>query len=427
MTVRMSLDQETVRATLAQLSEVDDARSRRYPGDPGGRQPVHTCYVPADQVTADLPCQWGNTALAAMEDHAASPADLANALDLPVELAEVVHPRVRSKLAREPVEDFRVDFEDGYGAPGDEREDADAVRTAEHLVTWTGSSLCPPWFGVRVKSFDTPVLRERSVRTLDVLLTALLERTEGRLPEGFVLTFPKVTATAQVTTLVNVLQLTEQALGLPEGALRFEIQVETIQSIMDHSGRLALPSWIEAGQGRVSGLHFGTYDYTAACGLSAAQQHMAHSACDFARHVMQLSAAGTGVRLSDGSTNVLPVGEATRVRLGWRTHATLVRRSLVHGFYQGWDLHPAQLVSRYATVFAFFRSAAEADGTRLRRYVERAGGAVLDEPATAQALAMSMQRAVDCGAMEPDEVEHLTGLSAAGLRALVHREPLPTS
>ncbi|MCP2257348.1 Citrate lyase beta subunit [Streptoalloteichus tenebrarius] len=423
---RTSFDAAAVTAALAPLSEADAERARRYPGDSGGRQPVHTCYVPANQVDVDLPRRWGEAALAAMDEHAPTPADLAAVLDLPAELAEDVHPRVRAKLAREPVEDLRIDFEDGYGAPGDDQEDADAVRAAEHLASWCASKHRPPSFGARLKSFDTPALRERGVRTLDVLLTALLERTGGHLPEGFVLTFPKVTATAQVEAFTAVLELAERALGLPERALRFEIQVETTQSVLDPSGRIALPAWIEAGRGRVSGLHFGTYDYTAACGLSAAQQHLAHGACDFARHVMQLSAAGTGVRLSDGSTNVLPVGDADQVRLAWHTHGALVRRSLVHGFYQGWDLHPAQLVSRYAAVFAFFRSAAEADAARLRRYVDRAGGAVLDEPATAQALAGSLRRAVDCGALDAEEAERLTGLSAEGLHALATRRPLPT-
>ncbi|SHF06054.1 DUF6986 family protein [Streptoalloteichus hindustanus] len=424
---RTSFDATAVADALASLAEVDAERARRYPGDAGGRQPVHTCYVPADRVHADLPGEWGAAALAALDEHAPTPADLAAVLDLAPELAGAVHPRVRAKLAGEPVEDLRIDFEDGYGAPGDDQEDADAVAAAGHVADWCAAGTCPPSFGARVKSFDTPVLRARSVRTLDVLLTALLERTGGALPDGFVLTFPKVTATAQVEAFVAVLGLAERALGLPDRALRFEIQVETTQSVLDGSGSLALPAWIEAGQGRVSGLHFGTYDYTAACGLSAAQQHLAHGACDFARHVMQLAAAGTGVRLSDGSTNVLPVGDAGQVRSGWRTHGTLVRRGLDHGFYQGWDLHPAQLVSRYAAVFAFFRSGLDADAARLRRYVGRGGGAVLDEPATAQALAGSLRRAVDCGAVEAAEVERLTGLSSADLLALAARRPLPGS
>jgi citrate lyase beta subunit len=377
---------------------------------------VHTCYVPANRVTADLVRDWRSQALAALSAHAATPADLAAVVGLPDALAPVVHGRVRAKLETEPIEDLRIDFEDGYGAPGDEAEDADAERAAGVLASWVRDGSAPPCAGLRMKSFDTPVLRERGLRTLDVFLTAL-----GDPPPGFVITFPKVTAAEQVEVLVELLELLEKQLGLADGSLRFEIQVETTQSVVDSTGRLALPGFLAAGRGRVSGLHFGTYDYTAGCGLGAAHQHLAHGACDFARHVMQVSAAGTGVRLSDGSTNVLPVGDTDAVHHGWRTHYALVRRSLAHGFYQGWDLHPAQLVTRYAAVHAFHLEGADADARRLRAYVERAGGAVLDEPATAQALSTSFLRALDCGALDAAEVRRVTGLGEQELNALAKR------
>jgi citrate lyase beta subunit len=413
--VRTSLDPDLVAATTARLAEVDAARAARFPGDPGGRQPVHTCYVPANSVGPGLVAEWGAAALAALSEHARTPADLQAVLDLPGDLAATVHERVRAKLAAEPVEDLRIDFEDSYGAPGDDAEDADAERTARIVAEWTRAGTCPPNTGLRVKSFDTPALRARGIRTLDVFLTAL-----GPPPPGFVITLPKVTAAEQVEVFAELLAALESRLGPTR--LRFEIQVETTQSVVDHTGRLAIPGYLAAGGGRVSGLHFGTYDYTAACGLGAAQQHLAHGACDFARHVMQTSAAGTGVRLSDGSTNVLPVGDRAAVHSGWRTHFALVRRSLEHGFHQGWDLHPAQLVTRYAAVHAFHLRGAEADARRLRAYAERTAGSVLDEPATAQALSASFLRAVDCGALDPAEVQKITGLSPDGLRAFARRD-----
>jgi hypothetical protein len=112
------------------------------------------------------------------------------------------------------------------------------------------------------------------------------------------------------------------------------------------------------------------------------------------------------------------------VRGGWRTHYGLVRRSLSHGFYQGWDLHPAQLVTRYAAVYTHFAGTAAADAGRLRSYLERSGGAIADEPATAQALSRSFLRAVECGALTGDEVAELTGLTTTNLRALARREPI---
>jgi citrate lyase beta subunit len=411
--LRTSLDSALLADLRARLSEVDAVRAARYPGDAGGRQPVHTCYVPADQVTGDVAAEWGAAARAALDEHASTPAALTEILGLPGDLAEPVHAKLAEKLAREPVEDLRIDFEDGYGVRADADEDADAVRCAELVAGWTDP---PPWVGIRFKSFDTPASFERGVRTLDLFLTAY-----GRVP---VLTFPKVTDVAQVRALVELLAALEERLDLSAGALRFEIQIETTQSIVDSEGRVAIPRFLTAGRGRVSGLHFGTYDYTAACGLPAMEQHLAHAACDFARHVMQVSAAGTGVRLSDGSSNVLPVGDV--VADAWRTHFGLVLRSLTHGFYQGWDMHPAQLVTRYVANFVYYLRNAESDARRLRAYVDAhvdtASSGVLDEPATAQALAMSMRRAVDCGALESADVERLTGLSEVELAALARRE-----
>ncbi|HEU5474619.1 MAG TPA: aldolase [Actinophytocola sp.] len=385
--VRTSLDGAIIADVVERLSFVDDPARR-------GRQPVHTCYVPAGRVTPGLPREWGEQALAALDRHGDE-----------LDVAEPILVRVREKLAREPVEDLRIDFEDGYGAPADEAEDADAERAARVVAGWHRDGTAPPWSGIRFKSFHTKALLERGVRTLDIFLTTL--GSELGRPHGLALTFPKVTSPAQVFALVDLLEVLEGRLGFAAGTLRFEIQIETTQSIVDGTGALAVPRLITAGGGRVSGLHFGTYDYTAACGLDAAQQHLAHPACDFARHTMQVSAAGTRVWLSDGSTNVLPVGDA--VGAGWRTHHALVRRSLEHGFHQGWDLHPAQLVTRYAAVYGYYRETAGESARRLGAYLAGTGGAVADEPATARALARTLRRAVDCGALTEPEVTALVG------------------
>ncbi len=383
-----SLSPEDVARVTARLSTVERVW-------PVGRQPVHTCYVPAGRIIGSTIDDWGREALESIEP------------DLLPGLPDGVLERVEAKLRREPVEDLRIDFEDGYGAPEDDVEDMDAESTANLVSRWIEDGTAPPSLGLRIKSFDTRELRERGLRTLDIFLTALDE-----VPPNFVITFPKVTSADQVEVFAEVLDL----FG---GDLRFEIQVETTQSIVDSEGRLAIPRFIAAGRGKVTGLHFGTYDYTAGCGLSAAQQHLAHGACDFARHVMQVSAAGTGVRLSDGSTNVLPVGD--QKQHGWDTHYRLVRRSLEHGFYQGWDLHPAQLVTRYAAVYGFYREGLDADAARLKSYVQNVSGGVLDEPATAQALSSFFLRAVDCGALDPEQVQDATGLDEQALRGLATR------
>ena len=140
---------------------------------------------------------------------------------------------------------------------------------------------------------------------------------------------------------------------------------------------------------------------------------MEHPAADYAKAVMQAAAAQTGVRLSDGSTNILPVGTAAEVQAAWALHYRLVRRSLERGFYQGWDLHPAQLPTRYAATYAFFRDGRDTAVDRLHRYLSRQESGIADEPATARALAGYLLRGLDCGALTD------AGLPRADLQTLL--------
>jgi hypothetical protein len=178
---------------------------------------------------------------------------------------------------------------------------------------------------------------------------------------------------------------------------------------------------LHAAAGRCAGLHYGTYDYSAALGIAAGYQSMEHPAADHAKAVMQLAAAGTGVPVSDGSTNVLPVGPRYAVRAAWQLHLRLVRRSLERGFYQGWDLHPAQLPTRFAATFAFYRDGRDVAVGRLRTYLQRRDGGVLDEPATARALAGYLLRGVDAAALDPTTVASDVGITAGELRELAGR------
>jgi citrate lyase beta subunit len=400
------------------LAPVDAELQRRYPGDSGTRQPVHTVYVPADRFHADMCREWGAEAARVLAEHAPTPAELAAAAGLDVELARQVYDRVTRKLEREPIEDLRIDFEDGYGLRPDDEEDAAVRDAAKALATSTVSGGAPPFVGIRFKSFEAAT-RRRGVRTLDGFLGALLDA--GPLPDGFVVTLPKVTAVEQVAAMASVCSRLEESYSLPARRLRFEVQVETPQSILAPDGTAAVARMIDAAEGRCTGFHYGTYDYSAALGVSAAYQSMEHPAADHAKAVMQLAAAGTDVRLSDGSTNVLPVGDRAAVHAAWRLHARLVRRSLERAFYQGWDLHPAQLPTRYAATYAFFREGLPAAAARLKAYVQRADSGVLDEPATAQALAGFVVRGLDCGAVDEAEAVSLTGLDRAALDQLARR------
>jgi citrate lyase beta subunit len=400
------------------LAPADAELAARFPGDAGARQPVHTVYVPADQMAAGLPADWGTQALAALEEHAAAAAALAGATGLDPGLVAQVLPAVLAKLEREPVEDLRLDFEDGYGPRPPTEEDTHALGAARALAGALAGPAAPPYSGLRIKSLEAAT-RRRGLRTLDLFLGALL--AEIGLPAGFVVTLPKVTDVRQVEAMAAVCGLLEEAHQLAPGRLRFELQIETPQSILAADGTATVARMVHAAGGRCSSLHYGTYDYSAACGIAAANQSMEHPAADHAKAVMQVAAAGTGVRLSDGSTNVLPVGDRAAVHAAWRLHARLVRRSLERGYWQGWDLHPAQLPTRYLATYAFFREGLPAAAARLRAYAERTGGGVLDEPATAQALAGFVARGLHCGALDEAEVRQRTGLDRAAIDGWTRR------
>jgi citrate lyase beta subunit len=397
------------------LAGADRALAAGYPGPRPGRQPVHTVYVPADRFGTGLAAGWGRQAAAALETFAPGTAEFRSAMGLPAALAGDVRSRVLAKLIAEPIEDLRLDFEDGYGMRGDDAEDADVRRAAACLAAEIAAGAAPALCGLRCKSLE-PGTRRRAIRTLDGFLAESLSR--GPLPDGFVVTLPKVTSADQVTAMVRLCERLEQAHRLAAGRLLFEVQVETPQVITGADGTITVARCVHAGGSRLTALHYGTYDYSAALGIAAHQQSMDHPVADHARAVMQVAAAGTGVRLSDGSSNVVPEGDPEQVHAAWQQHARLVRRSLERGYYQGWDLHPAQLASRYAATFGFFREGLATAAGRLRGYLERAGGPVLEEPATARALAGFLARGLDCGAVTEPELEALTGLDRRGLDAL---------
>ncbi|MGO1508916.1 MAG: DUF6986 family protein [Microbacterium sp.] len=397
----------------ARLAGTDELLERAYPGDDGSRQPVHTVYVPADRFTPDLAAEWGQAALAAASDAGGLEA-LATRVGIRSDVVPEVAERVRRKLEAEPIEDLRLDFEDGYGDRGD-AEDADAVTAATRVHEAVSAGSAPPFIGIRFKCFEQPT-RERGLRTLDLFLGTLIDR--GGLPDGLVLTLPKVSTVAQVEAMVEVAELLERAHGLDAGRIRFEVQVETPQLVLGAEGSSPLAQLPLAAPGRITSLHYGTYDYSASLGIAAAYQSMEHPAADLAKQLMQLAVAGTGIRLSDGSTNILPIGD--RAEEAWALHARLVRRSLERGFFQGWDMHAHQLPTRFLATYAFYREGFAPAAARLRAYLSKDAGAVLDEPATARALAWFVLRGVQCGAIGVDEIRASIGIDVPELTALAH-------
>jgi len=408
------LDDGARSAVEVRLAATDRLLARAYPGPSPARQPVHTAYVPADAFTADLAADWGRRALDAAAA-AGGVAALARAIGV-----DVAADLVETKLTAEPIEDLRLDFEDGYGHRPDAEEDADAVRAAQEVNRAVTAGTAPPFIGIRFKCLEAPT-RARGLRTLDLFIGALVE--SGGLPDGLVLTLPKVSTVAQVEAMVYVCERLEAAHRLTPRRLRFEVQMETPQLILGADGTVPCAQVIHAGAGRVSSLHYGTYDYSASLGIAAAYQSMEHPAADYAKSVMQVAVAGTGVHLSDGSTNILPVGDPEHALEAWKLHARLVRRHLERGIYQGWDLHPAQLPTRFLATYAFYRDGFAAAAARLRNYVHRIESSIMDEPATAKALADFIHRGLACGALAEAEVQSAVEIGVDQLRTLALGRP----
>ena len=359
------------------------------------RRPIHTAYIGAHLFRHGLAAEWGKLALGALAEYAPDPPALAAALAaVDYGIDEQLFARVREKLEREPVEDLRIDFEDGFGSRSDQEEDEAARAAGAEVAAGLARRSLPSFLGIRIKPLAAQGAA-RAARTLELFVTSLVERSGGKLPATFTVTLPKVAMLEEVTALVRLLDGLESRLRLATGALTLELMVETPPAILGPDGRCPLPALVAAAGGRCGGVHFGVYDYSAALEIAPSHQGLRHPACDHARHVMQLALAGAGVVLSAGSTNVLPVPPREHVLRAWRLHFEDVRHSLGRGFYHGWDLHPAQLVTRYVATYTFFRECLEPE----------AAGSVLEDPAARRVRATLVRRALDCGAITQAEAD----------------------
>ena len=467
--MKTPLFESAMQGITARLQQANAQFAAKFPGETGRRQPVHTVYGGAHLFKSDSSQRLGALGVRSLDQFAPDFLVFAKALGLPgadqlpdevdddltarletnpdavrrenkpVWLALNIYRRVGEKLRREPVEDFRIDFEDGYGNRPDAEEDAHAAAAASEVADGIAKGTLPPFIGIRIKPL-TEELRERSFRTLDIFVTTLLEKSGGKLPDGFVVTLPKVTIPEQVSALADFFDLLENENGLAAASLKLELMIETTQSIINDRGVVNLPLLLAAARGRCKAAHFGTYDYTASCNITAAYQHMMHPACDFAKHMMQVAFAGTGVWLSDGATNIMPIAphrfveggprltpkqiEENRVVVhrSWKLHYDHIRHSLENAFYQGWDLHPAQLPTRYAAIYAFFLESLDAASERLKNFVAKAAqatlvGDVFDDAATGQGLLNYFLRAINCGALTEDEAIEMSGLTLAELHS----------
>lgn len=467
--MKLTLTHDEMNAYCAELHDSNSAFKSRYPADSTERQPVHTVYGGANLFKAGFAAKLGEVALKTLETYAPTYSVFARALGLPraetlptnphelasltraletnpeqvretkqaAWLAFTVYNRVVSKLQAEPIEDNRIDFEDGYGNRPDDEEDGHAVSAADEVAKGMSENLLSPFIGIRVKTFSDEC-KVRSIRTLDIFLTRLAEKTGGKLPQNFIITLPKVNTPGQVSTFVKILDNLEARLGFAKGSLKMEIMIETTQSIINHKGENTVPLLVAAAGGRCRSAIFGTYDYTASCNITAAHQTHTHPACDFARHVMQVSLAGTGITISDGATTTMPIGphkaakdavlsgqqmdeNRSVVHAAWKLHYDNIMHSLRHAYYQGWDLNPGQLPVRYAAMDTFFLSGLQDASARLNAFLNKAAQATLvgntfDDAATGQGLLNFFLRGMACGAITEQEVL-ATGITLDELRS----------
>ena len=463
--MQLSIEENDKDALLGKLKIANLKFQQTYPGDKPDRQAVHTVYGGANLFKSDTCIRMGEIALKNLQTYAPDFITLGKVLKLegheelpdsekkaekllkklektdrekrkkePGWLSYAVYDKIINKLKTEPVEDFRIDFEDGFGNRPDAEEDETAVAAAGELAMGMKNNTISPFIGIRIKPF-TEDLKNRGVRTLDIFLTTLLQKTKGKLPDNFVVMLPKVTIPEQVTTLVRLFELIEKKNNLAPGTLKMETMVEATQIIMDDEGRNPLLKIIRSSEGRCIAAHFGTYDYTASCGITAKYQTMDHQVCDFAHHMTKVALGGTGIFLSDGATNVMPVAphrgddltekqlEENRqsVHNAWRIGYNHTMHSLINGFYQGWDLNPAQLPMRYAATYNFFLSSYDDAVFRLKTFVERAAistltGDIFDDAATGQGLLNFFLKAMNCGAITEEEAV-ATGLTIEEIRS----------
>lgn len=462
--MQLSISDDKKASIFKTLETANLAFNKIYKGDREDRQPVHTVYGGANLFKSDTPQELGNSALRMFLKYAPNfvefakafqlkgsehlPATNSEQLRLEKELSTLsvkelksrpsgfsyrIYKKVIAKLETEGVEDFRIDFEDGFGNRPDKEEDETAIFTAREVARGMKEKILSPFIGIRIKPF-TEELKERGLKTLDLFLTTLLTETGGRLPENFVVMLPKVTIPEQITALVSFFELIEDHFGLEKGMLKMEIMVETTQSIMDKNGVNPLLKFIQASKGRCIATHFGTYDYTASNNITASYQDMGHGVCDYAHYTTKVALAHTGIWLSDGATNTMPIGphrgkELTSQQIkenkevvyrAWLKGYNHIRHSLYKGLYQGWDLNPAQLPMRYTAVYAFFMESYDDAVMRLKTFMERAAqstliGDTFDDAATGQGLLNYFLKALNSGAISLEEVLE-TGLTLEEIR-----------
>lgn len=383
-------------------------------------QPIHVVYGGADRFSAGTIAKLGDIARRSFADNAPDAASLVEIFGIDEVIAAKVHHQVISRLSVCPIEDYRVDFEDGLGVRSDADEDEFAVNAATETRAAMAADGLSPFFGIRIRPLARPTA-PRALRTLDLYMSQLLA-DGGSLPQNFVVTLPKVTSPAETATLDRALSQIESEFAIESGSIRIEFLAEEPRAFVSENGVYALPSLIAAANGRCRGVHLGAYDLLSSFGVGSSSQSLGHWFCDYARTLMQFSTVGLGVWLSDGATNEMPIGKHRgvgltpeqvsenkhHIRSAWRSHYLNCQRAIDQGIYQGWDLHPAQVPARLVAEFGYIAKNIDAALARFRSFTENSErstltGGVFDDAATGRGLVAFFRRAIALGAVSSSD------------------------
>lgn len=313
-------------------------------------------------------------------------------------LQETARKKVEQRLGQ-PLEDFRIDFEDGYGRRSDEEEDAHASAVAVDLPATQDCNR----IGVRLK----PITRRWAARAVRTLHLVTAHCTVW--PRGFCVTLPKVEETAQLGWFLQELLPLEGS----RGPLALEIMVESPRGLQN------VQALVAAAGPRCRGVHFGPFDFLASCGVT--QGELMHPLNVAARCELLFRLSDSGLELADGPTTTLPLPPHRNpqpaqmmenhkaVRAAWDKHRDDVLASRSNGYLQSWLLHPSQLVSHSAALFSDLDPQLEPALSRLAAYWQqrgqaRASGGDFDDRATARQWTLLVARALASGLISEPEI-----------------------
>lgn len=387
---------------------------------------VHTVYGGAHLYKIDTVTKLQSKARESFTNLIPDEATLAKVFNIHAEshsktawLIQTVYQRIKHRLEGASIQDFRIDFEDGFGPRPPAEEDFYTQAAADALAKTVDQGLAPCRVGIRIKSMGHQT-RQQALRTLTLFLGRFIGQCPLPLPNPFIVTLPKVELKTEPAVLNQVLTHLEAEFGLVHNSIKVELMVESPLALMDSSGRCPLPSFAEACKERLLGVHLGAYDLTAGMDVPGPFQALSHPACIYARTLMKAAFGASGIELADGANHLIPIGEPSEVQSLWGRIYQHVRRGLSEGYYHGWDIHPAQIPPRYAALYTFFLDHQENATRRLKQLLEtytKASrvGVAFDDAASGTGLLNFFRKGFSCGAFTSEDLK-AAGLSVEDLQ-----------